>query len=165
VFPAISNMAMTSRTYRYYTDTVIYPFGFGLSYTTFAYNNLQITPSTGATGASVNIQVDVTNSGTRDGDEVVQVYVTDVAASVAVPIRSLAAFRRVHIAAGQTVTAAFTLGPKAFSIVDATGRRIVEPGAFTVLAGAGQPIAVAGAVPPAQNGTVTLTGSVYVVTP
>jgi beta-glucosidase len=165
VFPAISNMAMQNRTYRYYPDTVVYPFGYGLSYTTFTYNNFQITPSAAATGSSVNVQVDVTNAGARDGDEVVQVYVTDVAASVAVPIRSLVAFKRVHIGAGQTVTTGFTLGPKAFSIVDASGRRIVEPGAFTVIVGGGQPIAVDGTVPPARNGTVTLTGSVYVITP
>jgi len=165
VFPAISNMAMQNRTYRYFSDTVIYPFGYGLSYTAFSYNNLQLTPSSAATGSSVNVQVDLTNTGARDGDEVVQVYVTDVAASVAVPIRSLAAFRRVHLGAGQTVTAAFTLGPKAFSIVDASGRRIVEPGDFAVTVGGGQPVAVDGAVPPARNGTVTMTGSVYVITP
>jgi beta-glucosidase len=165
VFPDISVMAMTSRTYRYYSDTVLYPFGFGLSYTTFSYSNLQIMPSTATTGSSVTLQVDVTNTGARDGDEVVQVYVTDVAASVAVPIRSLVAFKRVPVGAGRTVTVSFALPPKAFSIVDATGRRIVEPGAFTVLAGGGQPVAVDGAVPPSQNGTMTMTGSVYVITP
>jgi beta-glucosidase len=165
VFPAISNMSMQNRTYRYYPDSVIYPFGYGLSYTTFTYNNLQFSPSTAAAGSSVNVQVAVTNAGTRDGDEVVQVYVTDVTASVTVPIRSLAAFKRIHIGAGQTVTASFTLGPQAFSIVDANARRVVEPGDFAVSVGGGQPVAVDGALPPARNGTVTLTGSVYVVTP
>ena len=165
VFPAISNMAMQNRTYRYYPDTVIYPFGYGLSYTTFTYDNLQVAPSAAAAGTSVNVQVEVTNAGSREGDEVVQVYVTDIAASVAVPGRSLAAFKRVHIGAGQTVSVGFTLGAMAFSIVDATGRRIVEPGDFAITAGGGQPVAVDGVVPPARSGAVTLTGSVYVVTP
>ncbi len=164
-FPAISVMSMTGRTYRYFTGQVLYPFGFGLSYTAFTYSNLRCTPSSGPTSQPVAVAVDVTNSGTRNGEEVVQVYVKDVSASVPVPIRSLAAFRRVAIPAGQTITVGFTLQPRNFSIVDNSGQRIVEPGDFSLSVGGGQPIAVDGSVPPLVSGTVTLTGSTYVITP
>jgi beta-glucosidase len=164
-FPVIGSMAMTNRTYRYFTGEALYPFGYGLSYTTFTYNNMQVSPASAATNQNVNVSIEVTNSGTRAGDEVVQVYVTDRAASVAVPVRSLAAFKRISLGAGQTATVSFTLQPWNFSIVDAAGKRIVEPGDFTITAGGGQPIVVNGQVPPVKTGSVTLTGSVFEIVP
>jgi beta-glucosidase len=139
----------------------LYPFGYGLSYSTFTYNNLSVTPSSGATNQPVSVSVDVTNTSIRDGEEVVQVYVTDQSATVAVPIRSLAAFKRVSVGAGQTVTAEFSLPPKSFSIINASNKRVVEPGNFLICVGGGQPIAVNGATPPTLTGTVALTGSVF----
>jgi beta-glucosidase len=161
-FPAITDMSMVNRTYRYFTGDVLYPFGYGLSYSTFTYNNLSVTPGSGATNQPVSVTVDVTNTSGRDGDEVVQVYVTDQAASAAVPIRSLAAFKRVPVGAGQTVTVGFSLAPKCFSFINAGNKRVVEPGSFSICVGGGQPIAAyGGATPQTKTGTVTLTGSVF----
>jgi len=160
-FPAITDMSMQNRTYRYFTGDVLYPFGYGLSYSTFTYNNLSVTPASGATNQPVSVSVDVTNTSGRDGEEVVQAYVTAQAASAAVPIRSLAAFKRVSIGAGQTVTVAFTLLPKCFSFINSSNKRVVEPGSFTICVGGGQPISVNGATPPTKTGTVALTGSVF----
>jgi beta-glucosidase len=161
-FPAITDMSMANRTYRYFTGDVLYPFGYGLSYSTFTYNNLAVTPGSGATNQPVSVTVDVTNTSGRDGDEVAQVYVTDQAASAAVPIRSLAAFKRVPVGAGQTVTVEFSLAPKCFSFINASNKRVVEPGSFSICVGGGQPIAAyGGATPQTKTGTVTLTGSVF----
>jgi beta-glucosidase len=164
-FAMIGSGSTPGRTYRYFNGTPLYPFGHGLSYTTFTYNNLAVSPASAATNQPVNASIDVTNSGTRDGDEVVQVYVTEVSPSAPAPIRSLAAFKRVAIPAGGTRTVSFTLQPKNFSIVDAAGKRFVEPGNFTIVVGGGQPIAVDGKLPPAKSGAVTLTGSVFAIGP
>jgi beta-glucosidase len=160
-FPAITDMSMANRTYRYFTGAVLYPFGYGLSYSTFTYNNLSVTPASGATNQPVSVSVDVTNTSGRDGEEVVQAYVTIQTASAAVPIRSLAAFKRVSVGAGQTVTVELTLSPKRFSFINSSNKRVVEPGSFSICVGGGQPVAVNGAAPPTKTGTVTLTGSVF----
>jgi len=85
--------------------------------------------------------VEVTNLGRRDGDEVVQAYLTDVEASAPVPIRQLVGFRRVPLEAGETRTVTFTIPAKAFALVTAQGKRIIEPGAFIVAVGGSQPTA------------------------
>ncbi len=161
VLPDLTNMSMQNRTYRYFSGGVLYPFGFGLSYTTFSYGNLQVSPATAQTNQPVTVSVDVTNSGMRDGDDVVEVYLTAPAGSSGAPVRSLAAFTRVTLAAGQTSTVTFVLQPTCFSLVDQNGGRAVSPGSFTLCVGSGQPIAVDGVTPPNKTGTVTLTGSVY----
>src|SRR5258705_7498326 len=88
--PPFTDYRMQGRTYRYFTGDPLFPFGFGLSYTTFEYDKLKLTSSRLKAGDSMKIGVEVTNSGSRSGDEVVQLYLTDVAASVPVPLRSLA---------------------------------------------------------------------------
>jgi beta-glucosidase len=138
--------------------TPLFPFGHGLSYTTFAYSNLKVStsapqpqPSTrdslvaparvtdplvSITGRdSLRISVDVNNTGDRVGEEVVQVYVRDDVASVAQPVRSLQSFRRVSLAPGERRTVTVVLGPDAFALYDRSMRRVVEPGTFTVFAG------------------------------
>ncbi|RRA50271.1 glycoside hydrolase family 3 C-terminal domain-containing protein [Acidipila sp. EB88] len=91
------------RTYMYSKGTPLYPFGFGLSYTTFRYRNLRVSESTMRTGETDNVTVDVTNTGSRDGDEVVQLYVSHQGSKVARPLEELKGFQRVHVATGQTV--------------------------------------------------------------
>lgn len=136
--PPLADYRMAGRTYRYFAGDPLFPFGFGLSYTRFVYRNLSA-PAQVAGGEPVSISVEVENAGTRAGDEVVQLYVTDVAASVPVPIRSLQGFRRVTLQPGERRRVAFTLTPRQLSLLDADFRRIVEPGVFEVAVGGGQP--------------------------
>ena len=115
----------------------LYPFGHGLSYTTFEYSNLTAVSAEGAAGAGcVTVACDVRNTGDRDGEEVVQLYVHDELASVVQPIRQLKAFRRVMIPKGETRHVEFTLTHDDLSIVDARLQRTFEPGDFRIMVGA-----------------------------
>jgi len=114
---------------------VLYPFGHGLSYTTFTYANLQISPKRQSGGGSVRVSVDVTNSGTRQGDEVVQLYVQDVLSSVVTYEQVLRGFQRVALAPGETRTVSFTLGPEDLQLLDEQMHWVVEPGSFEVRIG------------------------------
>ena len=109
----------------------LYAFGFGLSYTTFKYENLQI-----ATGTNIKISCDVTNTGDYDGEEVVQLYVRDEIASVVQPVKQLKAFRRVMIPKGATHRVEFTLTKADLSIIDAQMRKKFEAGTFKIMLGA-----------------------------
>jgi len=115
--------------------TPLFPFGYGLSYTTFAYSNLRLSAPVIAARDSLEITVDVRNTGDKAGEEVVQVYVRDDVASVAEPVRALKAFRRVALGPGETRSVAFKLGPDSFALYDRQMRRVVEPGTFTVYVG------------------------------
>ena len=137
--PPFEDYSMEGRTYRYFRGEPLYPFGHGLSYTTFRYANLKVSPTRAAEGKEITVTADVKNTGDRDGDEVVQLYVADVQASVPVPIRSLQGFRRMHLAAGESTIVSFTLQPRHLVLVDAQDRRVVEPGDFEVAVGGGQP--------------------------
>jgi len=137
--PPFEDYAITGRTYRYFDGEVLYPFGHGLSYTIFAYSDLAITPEQIDAGDEVTVSVRVENTGERAGDEVVQLYVRDVEASTRVPLRQLRGFTRVHLAPGEAQIVTFTLGADDFALVDETGERVVEPGAFEISIGGGQP--------------------------
>ncbi len=137
--PPFEDYNMEGRTYRYFRGKPLFPFGHGLSYTTFAYSGLRLSAERIAPGESVTISVDVQNVGERAGDEVVQLYVSDVEASVPVPIRQLQGFERIHLAPGETKTVTFTLTPRQLSLVDGEGRRVIEPGTFQVTVGGCQP--------------------------
>ena len=115
--------------------TPLYPFGHGLSYTTFRYSDLRVAKPTMAGDGEQVVQVTVTNTGRRAGDEVVQLYLRDDVASVAQPVRRLRGFRRVHLQAGASQTLAFVLKPADLAMLDASMRLVVEPGRFTVFAG------------------------------
>jgi beta-glucosidase len=157
--PPFSDYRMAGRTYRYFQGTPLYPFGFGLSYTTFAYSNLTM-PDELAVGKPLTVSATVTNTGDRAGDEVVQLYVSDLDATVPVPIRQLQGIRRVHLAPGESVQVSFTLSPSQFSLIDADGRRVVEPGQFLISVGGGQPeMPNSNAV----TGICTMTGNVLVL--
>ena len=115
--------------------TPLFPFGYGLSYTTFAYTNLRLSAPTIRGRDSLVVSVDVKNTGDRAGDEVVQIYVRDDVAGVAEPVRGLKAFRRITLQPGETRTVTFSLGSDALALYDRQMRRVVEPGSFTVFAG------------------------------
>jgi beta-glucosidase len=136
--PPFDDYAMQGRTYRYFTGAPLYPFGHGLSYSSFAYAKLAV-PRKAAVGAPVAVSVEVQNSGTMAADEVVQLYVTDVEASAPVPLRALKGFERVFLRAGEKRVVRFALDERAFSLVGKDGQRLVEPGRFTIAVGGKQP--------------------------
>ena len=136
--PAFHDYGMSGRTYRYYGGEVLYPFGYGLSYTTFAYGRPRLPSTRVRAGEPVTVRVDVTNTGARAGEEVVQLYVSRPGVEGA-PIRSLAGFERIALDRGETRTVSFTLDSRALSTVDAQGLRSVEPGRVDLWVGGGQP--------------------------
>ncbi|MBA3658610.1 MAG: glycoside hydrolase family 3 C-terminal domain-containing protein, partial [Gemmatimonadales bacterium] len=113
----------------------LWPFGHGLSYTTFGYGALRVLADTVRTSDSVAVEIDVTNTGPRRGDETVQLYLRDDVASVAQPVRRLVRFDRIGLDSGETRTVRFVLRPDDLALYDLTLRRVVEPGAFTLYAG------------------------------
>ncbi|MGH7620396.1 MAG: glycoside hydrolase family 3 C-terminal domain-containing protein, partial [Gemmatimonadaceae bacterium] len=118
------------------TGYPLFPFGYGLSYTTFQYTNLTITPAELRPNESAVVRCTITNSGRRAGDEVAQLYVHDVLASVARPVIQLAGFERVHLEPGESKSVQFTLGPEQLQMLDRDLHWVVEPGTFRVLVGA-----------------------------
>ncbi len=136
--PAFENYDMEGRTYRYFRQEPLYPFGYGLSYTNFSYSNLQL-PSKVKMTEPVTVSVDVTNTGGMDGDEVVQLYLTDEKASTHRPIRQLEGFERIHLKKGETKTVSFTIEPRQLSMINKKDQRVIEPGWFTIAIGGEQP--------------------------
>jgi beta-glucosidase len=124
--------------FRPYLDLVrepLYPFGHGLSYTTFKLDNVKVDPAKIGPGGRATVTVDVTNTGTRAGDEVVQLYIRDRVSSVTRPLKELRGFERVGLAPGEKKTVRFTLGPEALRLTNESMERVVEPGSFDVLVG------------------------------
>ncbi len=113
----------------------LYPFGHGLSYTTFKYDQFQVTPATQKAGQAVTVSLVVTNTGSRAGDEVVQCYLQDVLSSVITYEQVLRGFERVHLAPGESKTVRFTLDAEAMQMIDAQMKWVVEPGVFEVRVG------------------------------
>ena len=116
--------------------TPLYPFGFGLSYTSFSYSALRLSAQRLASNQSLAVTVTVTNTGLRPGEEVVQLYLRDDVASVTRPVRQLRGFRKVHLAPGEARTVSFTLGSPDFALLDEHFLPKVEAGTFTVFVGA-----------------------------
>ena len=132
--PPFTDYSMQNRTYRYFKGEPLYPFGYGLSYTQFLYNNLKIAKSVKA-GEPIKVSVDVMNNGDREGDEVVQLYLTDTAASAPVPIRALVGFDRISLRPREKSTVTFTITPRQMSLIDDKGKRVIEPGEFSIAIG------------------------------
>jgi beta-glucosidase len=153
--PPFEDYSMAKRTYRYFDGEPLYPFGYGLSYTSFAYSNARIDINNDndkdeandkdevQANGTVTISVDVSNTGSMAGDEVVQLYLTHAAVSGA-PIRALQGIQRVHLQRGAKTIVSFTLKDRALSIVDEVGVRRIVPGALDVWIGGGQPATPSG---------------------
>jgi beta-glucosidase len=137
--PPFTDYSMKNRTYRYMEDEPLYPFGYGLSYTSFGYSNIRLSKEEIAPDESVEIQVEVENTGQYDGDEVVQLYVSHPDSSMTAPIRSLQGFNRIHLKTGEKKAISFTLTPEQFAVVNEEGKFIVESGEVRVSVGGGQP--------------------------
>jgi beta-glucosidase len=136
--PDFEDYSMENRTYRYYKGEPLYPFGFGLSYTSFKYSNLEL-PTNLKVNSDLKINVVVKNSGKRDGDEVVQLYISHKDSTVKVPIRALKGFQRIHLKAGESKTISFELPSKDLTIIDAEGNSIQIAEDIEISVGGGQP--------------------------
>ncbi len=136
--PGFSDYSMKGRTYRYFTGDVLYPFGYGLSYTSFKYEMLKM-PATIAKNKNLVVTVKLTNTGTKAGEEVVQLYVTHPQASVPAPLKSLKGFQRVNLKAGETKWLTFALTPADLSLVSGSGTSLQPKGKVSISVGGGQP--------------------------
>ena len=136
--PAFENYDMEGRTYRYFRKDPLFPFGFGLSYTHFTYSDLSI-PAVVKMGDKITVSVKVTNAGDLDGDEVVQLYLTDEKASTPRPIRQLEGFKRISLKKGESQVVSFQLEPRQLSMINNKDKQVVEPGYFTIAVGGEQP--------------------------
>jgi beta-glucosidase len=134
--PPFTDYAMKNRTYRFFTGKPLYGFGYGLSYTTFAYSNIKA-PSEVKAGGPVTIEADVKNTGSRAGDDVAELYLTQPS-GFETPIRELAGFERLHLDPGATGHVGFKIDPRSLGQVDAQGNRVILPGEYTVTVGSTQ---------------------------
>jgi beta-glucosidase len=136
--PDFEDYSMKGRTYRYFSGTPLYPFGYGLSYTTFSYSDLTVPTAPVAAGSPVVAEVTVTNTGKIAGDEVAQLYVGFPNVPGA-PLRALRAFQRVHLDAGASQKVRFELKDRDLSMVTQAGDPIVAEGQYSLSVGGGQP--------------------------
>lgn len=137
--PDFCDYSMKNRTYRYMENEALYPFGYGLSYTKFSYSSLRLEKDTIKAGENQKVSITVKNIGSVASDEIAQLYLRDVEASLEIPRWDLRGFKRVHLNPGEEKEVQFTLTPKQMSIINNDGERILEPGLFKVYAGGSQP--------------------------
>jgi beta-glucosidase len=134
--PLYYNLKPTARRgYLFANKEPLFPFGFGLSYTTFAYSNLKVSPARVGVAGETKVSVTVSNTGNRAGDEIVQLYVRDLVSSVTRPIKELKDFKRISLAPGESKTVAFVITPDKLSFLDLNMRNVVEPGWFDIMVG------------------------------
>ncbi len=136
--PAFDDYSMKGRTYRYFHGDPLYEFGYGLSYTHFAYSNLRLSDSMLNAGEDLTVSADVRNTGQLAGDEVVELYIVPPPSALA-PRAELEGFARVHLLPGEMQPVQFTLHPRQLSLVDAAGSRSVQPGNYFIYVGGNQP--------------------------
>jgi beta-glucosidase len=124
-----------NRTYAFSTRKPLYPFGYGLSYTTFHFENLRLEPSQIGVGGTAKAMVEITNTGPREGDEVPQLYIHQKIASVTRPVMQLKGFQRVTLKPGEKKTVKFTITPEMLSLLNVDMHQVVEPGVFEIMVG------------------------------
>jgi beta-glucosidase len=154
--PNFEDYGMANRTYRYFAGKPLYPFGYGLSYTTFGYSNLTVPQAAISAGDPLNAAVTVTNTGKVAGDEVVQLYLKFPEVPGA-PIRALRGFQRIHLEPGANQKVEFHLNPRDLSMVTESGDIIVSQGRYTVSIGGGQP----GTGAPSASGNFEVNGQIF----
>ncbi|HEY8971695.1 MAG TPA: glycoside hydrolase family 3 C-terminal domain-containing protein [Puia sp.] len=136
--PAFEDYSMSNRTYRYFKGDALYPFGYGLSYTTFRYDGLKM-PASAKSKTNIPVNVRVTNTGLVDGEEVVQLYISYKGQTIKVPRQALKGFRRISLKAGESRTVNFVLNASALAVPDEHGTMIYPKGKLMVSVGGGQP--------------------------
>ena len=151
--PPFEDYSMSNRTYRYFEGQPLYPFGHGLSYSQFEYRNLKLSAAKLRAGEALGVEVEVKNTSRRDGDEVVQLYLS-FPKSPGAPRRALRGFTRIHLGAGQAQHVKFTVQARDLSHVSEAGDRIVAAGAYSVSVGGGQP----GTAAPGATARFTIRG-------
>lgn len=133
--PPFEDYSMIERTYRYATWEPQFPFGFGLSYTRFAFSDLKLAKESVTAGESLSFAVTVSNTGSVPADEVAQVYLSDLETSSVAPFHYLAAFQRVHLQPGESRSVQFTLPPEVMMLINDEGQSVLEPGVFRLVVG------------------------------
>jgi beta-glucosidase len=136
--PPFEDYSMANRTYRYFKGAPLYPFGYGLSYSKYEYGKVTLSTAKLKAGQPLTVDAEVKNTGSRDGDEVVQLYLTYPKVPGA-PLRALCGFQRVHIPAGSTQTVHLTIEPRSLSHVNESGDRLITAGSYSLAVGGGQP--------------------------
>jgi beta-glucosidase len=136
--PGFSDYSMKGRTYRYFTGEALYPFGYGLSYTSFTYTNFKL-PAAVVRGKNTVVSVQVTNTGKMDGEEVVQLYVANQNKTIHAPLKALKGFQRIALKAGESKTITFNLTVNDLSLVNEEGKLFQPKGKIMVSVGGGQP--------------------------
>jgi beta-glucosidase len=137
--PEFTDYRMKGRTYRYAEKEPLYPFGYGLSYTRFEYEDIEVSKPKVALGDELVVSAEVKNVGERAGDEVVQLYVKALDAPFVVPVHELRGFTRLLLQPGQTRRVSFTLSSRDLSLIDEAGRRVFQPGRYRLFVGGSQP--------------------------
>jgi len=130
---------MAGRTYRYMTTEPLYPFGFGLSYTRFAYSDLKLRKERIAAGEALSASFTLTNAGSVEDEEVAKFYLSDLEASVTAPLHKLIGFQRVQLKPGESRTFEFTVTPEMMALVNNDGVTLLEPGQFRLTVGGCSP--------------------------
>lgn len=136
--PPFDEYRLKGQTYRYFKGEPLYPFGYGLSYTTFSYSDLKVGENNKA-GDSVKVSVTIKNTGNVAGEEIAQVYLSHLSAPVPLPSHTLTNFKRMQLAPGEAKVVEFTIRPEAFSYFNKEGKRELKAGKFSVSIGGGQP--------------------------
>jgi beta-glucosidase len=139
--PAYDNYAMQGRTYRYMSAEPLYPFGFGLTYTSFTYSDLQVSKTAVRKNESITVEVTLTNTGKMASDEVAELYLTHEGANDSGPLFALKGFQRVSLAPGASAKLKFNLTPDQLSLVDASGKTVETPGKVRISVGGSLPTA------------------------
>ena len=138
--PDFNSYDMAGRTYRYFQGKALYPFGYGLSYTDFAYSSLQIPRKCNQTDKEIKVEVTVKNKGKLAGEEVVQLYISHPGQKVLVPLASLKGFQRVHLKAGESKKLVFLLSDRDLACVDENGHLTMLPGDISIFIGGSSPV-------------------------
>ena len=137
--PPFDDYSMAGRTYRYMTEEPQFPFGFGLSYSQFGYSGLKLSSETLAAGEPLSVEFTISNIGPVEADEVVQLYLSDLEASVPVPFNKLVCFQRVHLMPGERRRLEFTIPSEMMLLVNEEGETELEPGMFRLTVGGCSP--------------------------
>jgi len=136
--PAFEDYSMANRTYRYFKGQPLYPFGFGLSYTSFAYSEVHLSKSIIAKDETVRAEVTVTNTGKHKGDEVVQLYIAHEGIDYA-PLQALKGFKRISLSSGQSQKVSFTITSELLKLADDKGHSIFSPGKVRIIIAGSSP--------------------------
>ena len=137
--PDIEDYNMANRTYKYFKGEPLYPFGHGLSYTSFACSDLMVSNESFETLGDLTVSVKVRNTGNRAGSEVLQLYVKDHQASYRIPQISLEGFKKINLAPGEEQEVSFIITPRQLAVINNRGEKVIEPGEFTIYVGGSQP--------------------------